>query len=43
MNSTVHPLDVVALSEKLPTQGLSRDQVGTVVEELALDALSSRI
>jgi hypothetical protein len=38
MNSTIHLLDVVALTEELPTQGLSRGQVGTVVEELAPDA-----
>ena len=34
MNSTIHLLDIVALTEELPTQGLSRGQVGTVVEEL---------
>lgn len=38
MNSTIYLLDVVALAEELPTQGLSRGQVGTVVEELAPDA-----
>ena len=31
-------LDVVALTEDLPAQGLHRGQVGTVVEELAPDA-----
>jgi Domain of unknown function (DUF4926) len=35
MNSTIHLLDVVALAEDLPEQGLPRGQVGTVVEELA--------
>ena len=38
MNNTIHLLDVVALVEDLPAQGLSRGQVGTVVEELAPDA-----
>ena len=38
MNSTIHLLDVVALAEELPTQGLSRGQVGTIVEELTSDA-----
>jgi Domain of unknown function (DUF4926) len=38
MNSTIHLLDVVALAESLPEHGLSRGQVGTVVEELAADA-----
>jgi len=38
MNSTIHLLDVVALTEELPRQGLSRGQVGTVVDELAPDA-----
>jgi hypothetical protein len=38
MNSTIHPLDVVALAENLTEQGLPRGQVGTVVEELAEDA-----
>ncbi|WP_250124299.1 DUF4926 domain-containing protein [Chroococcidiopsis sp. CCMEE 29] len=38
MNSTIHLLDVVALTEDLPRQGLSRGQVGTVVDELAPDA-----
>lgn len=31
-------LDVVALTEDLPEQGLVRGQVGTVVEELPPDA-----
>lgn len=38
MNNTIHLLDVVALTEDLPERGLARGQVGTVVEELALDA-----
>jgi hypothetical protein len=38
MNSTIHLLDVVALTEDLPEHGLPRGQVGTVVEELAPDA-----
>ncbi len=38
MNSTIHLLDVVALVEDLPAQGLSRGQVGTVVDELDTDA-----
>jgi Domain of unknown function (DUF4926) len=38
MNSTIRLLDVVALAEDLPEQGLPRGQVGTVVEELAADA-----
>ncbi len=38
MNSTIHLLDIVALVENLPAHGLSRGQVGTVVEELATDA-----
>lgn len=32
MRQSVHLLDVVALAEDLPRQGLSRGQVGTVVE-----------
>lgn len=32
---TIHLLDVVALGEDLPERGLSRGQVGTVVELLA--------
>jgi len=35
MNS-VDLLDVVALTDELPERGLSRGQVGTVVETLAL-------
>jgi len=35
MNSTIQLLDVVALTEDLPERGLSRGQVGTVVEALA--------
>jgi hypothetical protein len=35
MNSVMHLLDVVALTEDMPEHGLSRGQVGTVVEELA--------
>ncbi|MBV8884507.1 MAG: DUF4926 domain-containing protein [Chroococcidiopsidaceae cyanobacterium CP_BM_RX_35] len=38
MNNTIHLLDVVALTEDLPEQDLVRGQVGTVVEQLALDA-----
>jgi hypothetical protein len=33
----IHLLDVVALTEDLPERGLSRGQVGTVVEELDPD------
>ena len=35
MTPTIQPLDVVALVADLPGQGLSRGQVGTVVETLA--------
>ena len=35
MNETINLLDVVALTVDLPEQGLTRGQVGTVVEELA--------
>lgn len=35
MNRTIHLLDVVALVEDLPQEGLYRGQVGTVVEVLA--------
>ena len=35
MNSTIHLLDVVALTEDLGEKGLRRGQVGTVVEQLA--------
>lgn len=38
MNNTIKLLDVVALSENLPERGLSRGQVGTVVEKLDKDA-----
>ena len=34
MNNTIKLLDVVALSENLSERGLSRGQVGTVVEKL---------
>jgi hypothetical protein len=37
MENAIHLLDVVALTEDLPEQGLRRGQVGTVVEELAAD------
>lgn len=37
MRENIQLLDVVALIEDLPQQGLSRGQVGTVVEELAPD------
>lgn len=37
MKNSIHLLDVVALTEDLPEQGLRRGQVGTVVEELAAD------
>lgn len=33
-NNTIKLLDVVALTEDLPERGLSRGQVGTVVEKL---------
>ena len=35
MNSPIQLLDVVALTEDVPGRGLSRGQVGTVVEALA--------
>ena len=35
MNNSIKLLDVVALSEDLPQDGLMRGQVGTVVEMLA--------
>ena len=38
MDNTIHLLDVVALTEDLPAHSLVRGQVGTVVEQLALDA-----
>jgi hypothetical protein len=34
MNNTIQLLDVVALTQDLPQRGLSRGQVGTVVEYL---------
>ncbi len=34
-NNTIRQLDVVALTVDLPDKGLSRSQVGTVVEVLA--------
>lgn len=37
MNNTINLLDVVALSENLSERGLSRGQVGTVVEKLDED------
>ena len=35
MASSIQLLDVVALTEDLPERGLTRGQVGTVVESLA--------
>jgi hypothetical protein len=35
MSKSIQLLDVVALTEDLPDRGLSRGQVGTVVEALA--------
>ena len=35
MSASMNLLDVVALTEDLPDQGLYRGQVGTVVEDLA--------
>lgn len=35
INEPIHILDVVALLNERPDRGLSRGQVGTVVEELA--------
>ena len=37
MSNAIQLLDVVALIEDLPERGLSRGQVGTVVEALAPD------
>jgi hypothetical protein len=37
MSAKIELLDVVALTENLPERRLQRGQVGTVVEELALD------
>lgn len=37
VNTDINLLDVVALTEDLPDRGLSRGQVGTVVEGLASD------
>ena len=37
MNSGIHTLDVVALTEDLPEHGLRRGQVGTVIETLSSD------
>ena len=37
MKSSIKLLDVVALTEDLPERGLSRGQVGTIVEPLAPD------
>jgi hypothetical protein len=37
MSNVIHLLDVVALTEDLAERGLSRGQVGTVVETLAPD------
>jgi hypothetical protein len=34
MNSDIHLLDVVALTDDIPDRGLRRGQVGTVVEML---------
>lgn len=33
-NPTLRLLDVVALTQDVPTQGLARGQVGTIVEDL---------
>jgi hypothetical protein len=38
MKQPIQMLDVVALTEDLPERGLSRGQVGTVVETLTPDA-----
>jgi hypothetical protein len=35
VNGTINHLDVVALTQDLPERGLTRGQVGTVVETLA--------
>lgn len=37
MNDAIQLLEVVALTEDVPERGLSRGQVGTVVESLAPD------
>jgi len=37
MNSEIHTLDVVGLTEDIPEHGLRRGQVGTVVETLSSD------
>ncbi|MDA1303079.1 MAG: DUF4926 domain-containing protein [Nitrospirae bacterium] len=37
MNSEIHALDVVALTEDIPEHDLRRGQVGTVVETLSSD------
>jgi len=37
MSSEIRALDVVALTEDLPAEGLLRGQVGTVVESLSRD------
>ena len=37
MKSPIKLLDVVALTEDLPERGLSRGQVGTIVESLTPD------
>ena len=37
MHDELKLLDVVALTEDLPEEGLKRGQVGTIVEELAPD------
>ena len=39
MQQNIRVLDVVALTEDIPAQGLVRGQVGTVVEQYAPDAL----
>lgn len=38
MGNAIQLFDVVALTQDLPTRGLRRGQVGTIVEELAPDA-----
>ncbi len=38
MSDTIRLLDVVALTEDIPSHGLRRGQVGTVVERLGGDA-----
>jgi len=37
-NDIIKALDVVAVTDDLPERKLTRGQVGTVVEQLALDA-----